>query len=101
MKIKCQTFVKEEVLKRKVLKRDICMYKMFPMLYFCCSHRNSHHLISMYSFYFSVVLLDSSKFSNLKNWTAHINGQSDSNTGVSKASKIFKFSQTERQRMIN
>ncbi|XP_065935580.1 ephrin type-A receptor 4 isoform X5 [Magallana gigas] len=28
-----------------------------------------------------VVLLDSSKFSNLKNWTAHINGQSDSNTG--------------------
>lgn len=55
----------------------------------------------MYSFYFSVVLLDSSKFSNLKNWTAHINGQSDSNTGVSKARKIFKFSQTERQRMIN
>lgn len=52
-------------------------------------------------FYFSVVLLDSSKFSNLKNWTAHINGQSDSNTGVSKARKLFKFSQTERQRMIN
>lgn len=52
-------------------------------------------------FYFSVVLLDSSKFSNLKNWTAHINGQSDSNTGVSKTRKIFKFSQTERQRMIN
>ncbi|XP_056019750.1 ephrin type-B receptor 1-B-like isoform X4 [Ostrea edulis] len=28
-----------------------------------------------------VVLLDSSKFPNLKNWTTHINGQSDSNTG--------------------
>lgn len=68
---------------------------------FFIGYRYSRDLISMYSFYFSVVLLDSSKFSNLKNWTAHINGQSDSNTGVSKARKIFKFSQTERQRMIN
>nr|XP_034335955.1 ephrin type-B receptor 1-B [Crassostrea gigas] len=31
--------------------------------------------------FYEIVLLDSSKFSNLKNWTAHINGQSDSNTG--------------------
>lgn len=100
MKIKCQTFVKEEVLKRKVLKRQKMYVQNVSIAAFFCSYRNSSHL-SMYFFYFSVVLLDSSKFSNLKNWTAHINGQSDSNTGVSKARKLFKFSQTERQRMIN
>lgn len=96
MKIKCQTFVKEEVLKRKVLKRDKCM----PLLHFL-SVIEIQVIYQCILFYFSVVLLDSSKFSNLKNWTAHINGQSDSNTGVSKARKIVKFSQTERQRMIN
>lgn len=100
MKIKCQTFVKEEVLKRKVLKRDKCMYKMFPLLHFFAVIE-IQVIYQCILFYFSVVLLDSSKFSNLKNWTAHINGQSDSNTGVSKARKIVKFSQTERQRMIN
>lgn len=100
MKIKCQTFVKEEVLKIIVLKRGKCMYKMFPLLHFL-SVIEVQVIYQCILFYFSVVLLDSSKFSNLKNWTAHINGQSDSNTGVSKARKIFKFSQTERQRMIN
>lgn len=73
------------------MKRDKCMYIMFHCCnFFFYSYRNSNDL-STFSFYFSVVLLDSSKFSNLKNWTAHINGQSDSNTGVSKVRKIFKL----------
>lgn len=42
-----------------------------------------------FSFIFSVVLLDSSKFPNLKNWTTHINGQSDSNTGVSSSLQLI------------
>lgn len=62
------------------------MYKMFPLLHFL-SVIEIQVIYQCILFYFSVVLLDSSKFSNLKNWTAHINGQSDSNTGVSKASK--------------
>lgn len=101
MKIKCQTFVKEEVLKRKVLKRQKMYVQNVSKLLHFFAVIEIQVIYQCILFYFSVVLLDSSRFSNLKNWTAHINGQSDSNTGVSKARKIFKFSQTERQRMIN
>lgn len=94
-------FCKRRSLKKKsVKKRENVCTKCFH----CCIFFAVIEIQVIYQcilFYFSVVLLDSSKFSNLKNWTAHINGQSDSNTGVSKARKIFKFSQTERQRMIN
>lgn len=66
------------------------MYKMFPLLHFFAVIE-IQVIYQCILFYFSVVLLDSSKFSNLKNWTAHINGQSDSNTGVSKQEKYSSF----------
>lgn len=66
------------------------MYKMFPLLHFFAVIEIKV-IYQCILFYFSVVLLDSSKFSNLKNWTAHINGQSDSNTGVSKREKYSSF----------